>query len=91
MENAGMFNGHLEYFTVIWYTLWPFGNVVIIWYIFPRFGTLSQERSGNPGLGSEIVDNPKYVISECPKEKTLVNTYKSFSTRNLTSIERLSK
>jgi hypothetical protein len=26
----------LEYFTVIWYILWPFGNVVVIWYIFPR-------------------------------------------------------
>jgi hypothetical protein len=22
---------------------------VIIWYIFPRFGTLYQEKSGNPG------------------------------------------
>jgi hypothetical protein len=41
--------GHLEYFTVIWYTLWPFGNVVVIWYIFPRLGMLCQEKSGNPG------------------------------------------
>jgi hypothetical protein len=37
MENAGIFYGHLEYFTVIWYILWPFGNVVVIWYILPRF------------------------------------------------------
>jgi hypothetical protein len=21
-----------------WYILWPFGNVVVIWCIFPRFG-----------------------------------------------------
>jgi hypothetical protein len=28
--------------------LWPFGNVVVTWYIFPRFGVLFQEKSGNP-------------------------------------------
>jgi hypothetical protein len=48
MENAGIFYGLLEYFTVMWYILWPFGNVVVIWYIFPRFGTLYKEKSGNP-------------------------------------------
>jgi hypothetical protein len=48
MENAGKFYGHLKYFTGIWYILWPFGNVVAIWYIFPRFGILCQEKSGNP-------------------------------------------
>jgi hypothetical protein len=37
MENVGIFFGHLDYFTVIWYILWPFGNVMVIWYIFPRF------------------------------------------------------
>jgi hypothetical protein len=30
--------------------LWQFGNAVVIWYIFPRFGILCQEKSGNPGL-----------------------------------------
>jgi hypothetical protein len=49
MENDGICYGHLEYFRVIWYILWPFGNVVIIWYIFPRFGILCQEKSGNLG------------------------------------------
>jgi hypothetical protein len=48
MKNAGIVNGHLGYFTVIWYNLYPFGNVVVIWYIFPRFGKLCQEKSGNP-------------------------------------------
>jgi hypothetical protein len=38
MKTAGIFYGHLEYFTVIWYILWPFGNVVVIWYTFTRFG-----------------------------------------------------
>jgi hypothetical protein len=48
MENAGIFYGQMEYFTVFWYMLWPLGNVVVIWYIFPRFGLLCQEKSGNP-------------------------------------------
>jgi hypothetical protein len=47
MENAVIFYGHLEYSTAIWYILWPFGNVVVIWYIIPRFGKLCQEKSGN--------------------------------------------
>jgi hypothetical protein len=43
----------LEYFTVILYILWPFCNVAVIWYIFPRFGILCQEKSGNPvGIGT---------------------------------------
>jgi hypothetical protein len=40
-----------------WYILWLFGifnghllQFVVIWYIFPRFGILYQEKSGNPGL-----------------------------------------
>jgi hypothetical protein len=35
----------LEFFTVIWYILWPFCNVVLI---FRHFGILCQEKSGNP-------------------------------------------
>jgi hypothetical protein len=31
-----------------WHILWPFVNLETIWYIFPRFGPLSQEKSGNP-------------------------------------------
>jgi hypothetical protein len=37
MKNAGIIYGHLEYFTAIWYILWPFGNVVVICDIFPQF------------------------------------------------------
>jgi hypothetical protein len=50
MENAGIFYGHWKYSTVLWYILWPFGNVVVIWYIFPHFGKLCQEKYGNPPL-----------------------------------------
>jgi hypothetical protein len=28
----------------IWYMLWPFGNLVVIWFILPRFGALCQEK-----------------------------------------------
>jgi hypothetical protein len=49
MEDAGIFFGDVEYFTAIWYSLWPFCNVVVIWYIFPRSGILCQEKSsGSP-------------------------------------------
>jgi hypothetical protein len=34
MENVAIFYGHLEYFTAVWYILWPFGNVVAVG-IFP--------------------------------------------------------
>jgi hypothetical protein len=40
MKKVGIFYGYLEYIRVIWNILWPFGNLVTIWYIFPRFGIL---------------------------------------------------
>jgi hypothetical protein len=48
MESVGIFYGHWEYFTVIWYISCSFDNVVKIWNIFHRFGILCQEKSGNP-------------------------------------------
>jgi hypothetical protein len=27
----------LDYFTVIWNILWPFGNIAVIWFYFPSF------------------------------------------------------
>jgi hypothetical protein len=32
-----------------WYILWPLCNLVAIWYFFPRFGLLNEEKSGYPG------------------------------------------
>jgi hypothetical protein len=62
MENAGIFYGHLEYFTVIWYILRSFGNVVVIWYISPRFGKLCQEKSGNPDVNRAVSYlDPSYI------------------------------
>jgi hypothetical protein len=41
----------LVYSVDIWYILWPFGDLEAIWYIFPRFGILCPEKSGNPSVG----------------------------------------
>jgi hypothetical protein len=51
----------LEYFTVIWFILWPFGNVVVIWYIFVRFGILCQEQSGNPDHQDKTFPRKKHL------------------------------
>jgi hypothetical protein len=47
------------YFMNMWPILLPFDilyshlvHFVAMWYIFPRFGILCQEKSGNPGLNS---------------------------------------
>jgi hypothetical protein len=52
----------LLYFMTIWSSLWPLeifdGHLiffVVIWYIFPRFGILDQEKSGNPGACASFV------------------------------------
>jgi hypothetical protein len=41
-------------YSAIWYILWPFGNLVAIWYNFPRFGILCHVKSGNPGPNSYL-------------------------------------
>jgi hypothetical protein len=50
----------LVYFLTIWSILRPlqifYGHMsyfVVIWYVYPRFGILYQEKSGNPGSDSE--------------------------------------
>jgi hypothetical protein len=32
----------------IWYIIWPFVNLVVFWYIFPRFGSLYPEKIWQP-------------------------------------------
>jgi hypothetical protein len=48
MDKVEIFYGRFEYITAIWKILWAFGNLLAIWYIFPRFGIVCQEKSGNP-------------------------------------------
>jgi hypothetical protein len=49
--------------TAIRCILWPLDNVVVIWYIFPRFGILCQEKSGNPGWSR--YGSVKFKTSDC--------------------------
>jgi hypothetical protein len=53
MENIGIFYGHLENIMAVWYSKWPFGNLVVFWYIFPRFGILYDEKSGSPAFAGK--------------------------------------
>jgi hypothetical protein len=49
IENICIFYGHLENIIAVWYIKWPFGNLVLFGIpIFPRFGILYDEKSGNP-------------------------------------------
>jgi hypothetical protein len=75
MEKVSIFFGRLEYFTSIWYILWSFGNFVTIRYIFPDFGILCREKSGNPGcnckvrsrLASALISENVYTHSKTAK------------------------
>jgi hypothetical protein len=57
MEKVGIFRAHLEYARAGWYILWPFGNLVAIWYICHRFGTLCQGKSVNPVAQEKKCEN----------------------------------
>jgi hypothetical protein len=55
----------LKYFMDIWSILQPFGilyghlvYVMVICYIFPHFGKLYQEKSGNPGFKPKFLTKP---------------------------------
>jgi hypothetical protein len=69
MVNVGIFYGHLKYSTVIWHILWPFVDVVVIWYIF--LSLWCQEKSGNPG--HVTLRNPSEIFetSHCLKSQSL--------------------
>jgi hypothetical protein len=43
MESVVIFYAHLEYIMSNRYIFWPLGNLMVIWYIFPRFGILCQK------------------------------------------------
>jgi hypothetical protein len=47
-EGFGIFNGHLLYFKAI---------LMLSWYIFPCFGMLYREKSGNSGGNLKLVLN----------------------------------
>jgi hypothetical protein len=45
----------LEYFTAIWYNLWPFGIVNGFGIFFPNLVCLDKEKSGNPDSNSQSI------------------------------------
>jgi hypothetical protein len=56
MEDVGIFFYHLAYFTAIWY-------------IFPRFDMLNQEKSGNPVLDRCESNLPNHHKATWPKKR----------------------
>jgi hypothetical protein len=40
--------GTLKYITAIWHILWPFGNLVVIWHIFPSFWYIVSRKIWQP-------------------------------------------
>jgi hypothetical protein len=57
----------LVHFMLIWNMLWPFGifyrKFVVVWYIFPHFGMLCQDKSGNPAANPiSIQHSAEYLM-----------------------------
>jgi hypothetical protein len=48
MESVCMFYDHLEYFTAIWYNLWPFGIVCGNLVYFSHFGMFGPRKIWQP-------------------------------------------
>jgi hypothetical protein len=57
MENVSIFYDHLEYFTAIWYNLWPFGIVCGHLVYFSSFGMFRPIKFWQPWLEVENVFN----------------------------------
>jgi hypothetical protein len=64
----------LVYFMDIWSIYGQLVYVVVIWYIFPHFGMLYQEKSGNPVVRASVscfneINN--YLVLIVPEAKWL--------------------
>jgi hypothetical protein len=66
----------LAYFMTLWSRYFTaIGNIfghlvyfVVIWYIFPRFGILYLEKSGNPAGDANLAKNFQHLQSWQPKQ-----------------------
>jgi hypothetical protein len=58
----------------------PFGNLVAIRYLFPRFGILCQEKSGNPVLEYNVL--PNTFLTLCPPSQS-VSVKQKFSNNGM--------
>jgi hypothetical protein len=76
----------LVYFTTIWRILLLLEifncrlvYIVVIWYIFPSFGILCQEKSGNPSMG----DNSPNLVTLIVREGcSYLNAHRTASQRH---------
>jgi hypothetical protein len=50
MENVGIFYGHLVCFMAVWHSLWSFGIVFLVWYVWTKknLATLEQRKKISP-------------------------------------------
>jgi hypothetical protein len=53
-ENGGILCGHLEHITAIWHILWPFGNLAVIWHIFPVLVYFTKKNLATLETGAEL-------------------------------------
>jgi hypothetical protein len=67
------FFGHLIDFPAIWHILWPSGM-----YIFPHFGMLYQEKSGNPAWRNRIFHKRSLIF-----KTTVLKAFEKFILSNL--------
>jgi hypothetical protein len=70
------FFGHLVDFPAIWHILWPSGM-----YIFPHFGMLYQEKSGNPAWRNRIFHKRSLIFKTTVLKafEKFIHTFKSLS------------
>jgi hypothetical protein len=66
-----MFYGHLVYFMSIWCILCPFGNLVVIWYIFSPFWYIVSRKNlatllDNSFFGKKFGFKVKFLLF-CPR------------------------
>jgi hypothetical protein len=70
MDNVGIFCDNMEYFTAIWYILWPYGNLVVIWYIFPCLVNCVKKN-----LATLVGTSPAYFRDKLPTLQIIVNRH----------------
>jgi hypothetical protein len=74
MDNTGIFYDLLEYFTAVWFNLWPFGIFCGHLVYFPRFGMFGPRKIWQPCSHSCTIDFLRraacsYFISELLESK----------------------
>jgi hypothetical protein len=86
MENVGIFYVHLVYITAIEIFYVNLVCFVVVWYIFPHFGMLYQEKSGSPDLNNPLFSTVKRKLptnQEEPLRLVQVCTTQTFTEHHL--------